>query len=507
MNLIYKLEFNTTNSYYKEIIKDLIERFKIKAECKQYLDYILIILNDSQENIDKFFLFLEEKLPLSIFLGKKEIIKDYDDKKAELEDYDVKLNLSLFTNDEILDLLQNNNIDYSNDLIKIKNGGISRLETRNGLKNIFLPSLTHKNDFIKRGHEVRLLITNINKASEILDLSPNETSLICSIERPLVKVKIRKELNKDSLYSDTDFIYVKIADDKETLLFSEALNNEGIFYLMFVSDEIYQNALKVLSFNNQNIIVNGDKGLFPKIDYFTKEKYYSAKNYFDGNKGVFNSILQKHQKIGKSFLGVYFSIDSKESALKIKINDDIIDIIKIPNIKNNFLHYLDKVSETNIEAKNLVDKYKKTFSTYFEHLEFDNNSNSFKTMLNHIALILGLKNYKNIQDLSLLENDNNLDTFDINTLLINNKEYLDFREVLINIMKLKLKDLSNADISYTFFKSLSLFIVKRIKIEKNINHIILCGNMFSNKVLLKHTYEGLSNNYSIILPKAYPLDY
>lgn len=507
MELIYKIEFNTTNSYYKDIIIDLINVFKINAKCKQYLDFILIIFNDEKNKIDNFFTLMEEKLPLSIFLGKTEAISSYDKNLEELEKCDVKLNLSLFTNDEIDTLLKNSNIDFSNDINKIKDGGISRLETSNGLKNIFLPSFAHKENFERREHEVRLLITNINKVSEILDISEDERRLICTIERPLVKVRLKKDANKDKIYSNTDFIYVKIADDKESVLFSSALNNVGIYYLMFVADEIYQNALKVISFNEQNIIINGDKGLFPKIDYITKEKYYSAKNYFDSNKGVFNSILQKHHRDDKNFLGIYFSLDSKESSLKIKKDSEIIDILKIPNIKNNFLHYLDKTSLTCESSKEMILTYKEKFSSYFTNLDFDNNSNSFKTILNHIALVLGLKNYKDINDLSLTCENEKMDVFEINTILVNNKSYLDFREVLLNIMKLKLSGFTNEEISYTFFKSLSLFVCKNIKENTSTDTIILCGNLFSNKVLLKYTYKYLDNKYKIILPKAYPLDY
>ncbi len=507
MKLLYKIEFNTTNSYYKDIITSLISEFNVKAKCKQYIDFVLIIFDDKKEKIETFFTFMERKLPLSIFLGKVEVIDSYDKNLEELVSYDVKINLSLFTNDEINALIKNSKIDFFNDINKIKDGGISRLETSNGLKNIFLPSLRHKKDFELRGHKVRLLITNISKVSQILDISEEDKELICTIERPLVKVRLKKTANKNSKYSNTDYIYVKIADDKETVLFANALNNEEIFYLMYVADEIYQNALKVISFNNQNIIINGDKGLFPKIDYVTNEKYYSAKNYFDANKGVFNSILEKHYNKDKNFIGVYFSIDSKESAFKVKKDKDILDLIKIPNIKNNFLHYLDKISLTCQQSEELINKYKEKFPSFFTHLEFDNNSNSFKTMLNHLALLLGLKNFKDINDLSLMCKNEDLSSFEINTITVNNKSYLDFREVLLNVISLKLQDLKNEDIAFIFFKSLSLYISKTIKEMKNIDNIILCGNLFSNKILLKFTYEYLHNDYKIILPKSYPLDY
>ena len=56
MDLIYKLEFNTTNSYYKDIINELIKKYNIKAQCKQYLDYLLIKFEDENEDIENFFI-------------------------------------------------------------------------------------------------------------------------------------------------------------------------------------------------------------------------------------------------------------------------------------------------------------------------------------------------------------------------------------------------------------------------------------------------------------------
>ena len=42
MKLIYKIEFNTTNLYFKNIIEDLISDARVNATCKQYEGFILI---------------------------------------------------------------------------------------------------------------------------------------------------------------------------------------------------------------------------------------------------------------------------------------------------------------------------------------------------------------------------------------------------------------------------------------------------------------------------------
>ena len=70
MQLIYKIEFNTTNLYFNHIIEDLIKEAKVNAVCKQYKGFILIILEEEADAIESFFTLLGKKLPVSIFIGK-----------------------------------------------------------------------------------------------------------------------------------------------------------------------------------------------------------------------------------------------------------------------------------------------------------------------------------------------------------------------------------------------------------------------------------------------------
>ena len=101
MQLIYKIDYNTTNKYFKYILKTLIKEFSINATCKQYKGYILLVFEDEPTRIEEFFVFLEKKLPISIFLGKSQVLKSFDDSIEELEDKKVKQNINLLTNDEI----------------------------------------------------------------------------------------------------------------------------------------------------------------------------------------------------------------------------------------------------------------------------------------------------------------------------------------------------------------------------------------------------------------------
>ena len=233
MQLIYKIEFNTTNLYFKHIIEDLIKEAKINGVCKQYKGFILIILEEMAENIENFFALLEKKLPVSIFIGKSYVVETYDESLEEIKDFEIKQNLSLLTNDAIRNIIEENNIDFLNDILKITRGGVSRFETHNGLKDYFLPNKDIREEFENKGFEVKLLITDITKLGDFFDINMKDFQLLCSIERPLVKLKFKMLKNANKEFSSTNFIYAKIPDDKETVLFSKALK-EKFGFLNFI---------------------------------------------------------------------------------------------------------------------------------------------------------------------------------------------------------------------------------------------------------------------------------
>ena len=354
MQLIYKIEFNTTNLYFKHIIEDLIKEAKVNAVCKQYKGFILIILDEIAQNIESFFALLEKKLPVSIFIGNSYVIESYDESWQELEDFEIKQNLSLLTNEAIRNIIEDNNIDFLNDIVKITKGEISRFETHNGLKDIFLPNKLLREEFEKKEYEVKLLITDTSKLDELFDLNMKDFQLLCSIERPLVKLKFKvlKNVNKD--FSSTNFIYAKIPDDKETVLFARALKEQGINYVLYVNDEVYQDGLKVTYTKEQNLIIHGDKGLFPKYDFVARKKFNSSKEYFDENGGVYKAILAQTAKRLVPTIGVYFSQNSLNSSISINIpTKGVKKIITIPNIppivvpnvpKNKPSHVVFKIS-------------------------------------------------------------------------------------------------------------------------------------------------------------------
>ena len=510
MQLIYKIEFNTTNLYYKYIIKSLISEAKINAVCKQYKDFILIIVDAQPQEIEDFFTLVEKKLPLSIFLGKSYIVETYDESLEEIKDYEIKQNLSLLTNDAIKNIIEENNIDFSNDILKISNGEISRFETHNGLKDFFLPNKEIRENFENSGFEVKLMITDVNKIEELFDISLKDFQLLCSIERPLVKLKFKILKNANKEFSSTNFIYAKISDDKQVVLFAKALKENGINHVLYVNDEVYQDGLKITYFKEQNLIIHGDKGLFPKYDFIANKKYNSSKDYFDDNGGVFKAVLAQNAKRLVTSIGVYFSLNSHKSSIAVNIpTKGIKGIISIPNIHNNIKNCFEEIADIDEHCARLITNYSKKFPNVLNG-DVPSNTNGFESIINMCAKVLGVNSAKEFEDTALNTNLSSGIQIDMKLVNLDGINYLDYRRTVQSIMAYKMADVDNITLIYSFYESLSEFIcnyVNEIANDIKAVDVVLCGNMFANSILLSKTNKTLSKTYNIILPKEYPLDY
>ena len=510
MQLIYKIEFNTTNLYFKHIIECLINEAKINAICKQYNGFILIVLDTSGEEIEDFFALLEKKLPLSIFIGKSYVVESYDETLKEIEDFDIKQNLTLLTNDAIKSIIEENNIDFLNDIVKITKGEISRFETHNGLKDYFLPNKNIREDFEKKGFEVKLLITDISKIEELFDINMKDYQLLCSLERPLVKLKFKILKNANKEFSSSNFIYAKIPDDKEVILFAKALKENAINYVLYVNDEVYQDGLRITYFKEQNLIIHGDKGLFPKYDFPANKKYNSSKDYFDDKGGVFKAILAQNAKRLTSSIGVYFSQNSYKSSISINVpTKGLKEIISIPNIQNSIKNCFEEIADIDEHCVRLITNYSKKFPNVLEG-EVPQNSNGFESIINMCAKVLGINSSKEFEDIALNTSMTSGIQIDMKLVSLDGVNYLDYRRIVQSIMAYKMADVDNITLVYSFFESLSEFIcnyVNEIATDLKAKDVVLCGNMFANSILLSKTNKTLSKNYNIILPKEYPLDY
>ena len=512
MKLFYKIEFNSTNLYYKHILENLVKENGINATVRQYKGFILITCEDSEEKIEEFFTFLGENLPLSIFLGKSYVIDTFDESLEELEDKNILQNVSMYTNKDIINIIkENQNIDFSNDIKKIKEGKISKIETHNGLKDLFLPSKTLREEFESKNCEVKLFVCNLNKLSQLVALNQKDLQLLCSIERPLVKLKFNILKNENKEYSKTNFIYVKLPDDKETILFANALQKEGIDYLLYAKEESLQDGLKVTYFKEDNLIINGEKSLFPKYDYNLDKKYNTSKEFFDDNGGVIKATLASRNKRIKPSIAIYFSYKSANSTISVNIpGKGLKDIITIPNIICDVSNALDEISMIDENTARLVTNYKNKFSNNFTKELKNKDANGFEAILNLASFVLGMEDYIEFEDAAFSYNGKSGIQIDMKLVKVDGINYLDYRRVVQSLMSYKMADVDNKMLAYSFYESLSDLIkdnVTKINSELNTKDLILCGDMFANNILLTKVNDGLNKTFDIILPRDTALDY
>ncbi len=512
MKLYYKIEFNSTNLYYKHIIENLVKQNGINAYVRQYKAFILLICDDSEEKITSFFEFLGENLPLSIFVGKSYTLDFFDESQEQLEDKNILQNISIFTNKEIANILKENaSIDFSNDINILKKGKVSKIETHNGLKDLFLPSRELREKFENEGNEVKLFVCNINKLSNLVELSPKDLQLLCSIERPLVKLKFKILKNQNKEFSKTDFIYVKIPDDKESILFANALQKEGIDYLLYVKEESLQDGLKVTYFKDDNIIVKGEKSLFPKYDYNLDKKYNSSKEYFEENGGVAKGILAALNKRIKPTIGVYFSQKRDNSAIFVNIpGKGLKEIISIPNIICDVNNAMEEISSIDENCLRLVQNYNKKFPSYFEKELKNIEADGFEAIMNLCAYVLGMEDYLEFENAAFAYNSKSGLQIDMRLIKIDGVNYLDYRKVVQSIMSYKMADVDNRMLAFSFYESLSDLIKDNVtKIAQDIDckDLILCGDMFANSILLSKVSDSLGKSFEINISKEIPLDY
>lgn len=74
---------------------------------------------------------------MSIFISNSYVVDSYDETLEEIENFNIKQNLTLLTNDSIVKIIREKSNRIFNDIEKIGNGGVSRFETHNGLKGYF----------------------------------------------------------------------------------------------------------------------------------------------------------------------------------------------------------------------------------------------------------------------------------------------------------------------------------------------------------------------------------
>ena len=507
------------------IIDGLIQQHGINAKAVQYDKFILLDIDDEPETIESFFKLLEQKLPISIFMDESKVVENVCKSGKLLEAHDVSQTISP-TNDEVIGLIKEEPLDLSYLSLAISKNKMVKLKTNSGYKLFMMPSKENREKLRTINKDVNLFISNTNALKELFSSNSKDLQLLCSIEKPLLKMKLNLKENIDKKFSDTAFVYVKLPDDKNSFLFAHNLKNYEIDCLLYCSidsdfeveasyeddDSIsVQDELVVTYVGNETVVVKGDKSLFPKFDYSSQKIYNSSKEYFDALGGVYKATLSQHNKRVKPSVGIYFSYDSHDSEIAINIpGRGKVSVLEIPNILPDFKNCMDEISNIDENTPRLVANYKKKFPELFkdDSKQFI-ESNGFRSILDLTAYLLGMKDLQEFEDTAINCASKSGMKVDMLVKEVDGVNYLDYRRIVQSIMSYKMAGVDNNLLAFSFYESLSEFIVDHaatMKDEIKSNDIVLCGDMFANSILISKTNKALEKTFNVMLPKDYPLD-
>lgn len=510
MELTYQIKYGSTNDYYKIILEYLIRQNGINAKCTQYSRDIILEIDDSEEKIEEFFKALETKLPLSIFLEGANVVDAFATTEEPLRSCDLIQNISP-TNDEVLNLLEKSNYDFSKTVADLKQGKIVRVKTSNGEKLFAMPLRENREAFEKMVENATVFVANTNAISELFIVGNKDIQLLSSIERPKIKLKFNILKNKDLEYSYTNFAFVKLPDDEATFVLANELRKQGIDFVIYCNEDPKQLDLKVTYYDNKVLPIIGDKAIFPKYDYASSLVFENSKEYFEHHGGVFKATLSQHNKRINPSIGVYFSKKAANSAISVNIpGKGTKDVLTIPNISLDLDDCLEEISSIDENSIKLIENYKKRFPKPFESKKVFYESNGFESILNVIAYLLEMKDFRDFEANALSANLKGGLQIDMKFVEINGVNYLDYRKTVASILSYKMADVTNSMIAYSFYESLSDLIkdmVGKVASEINTKDVVFCGSVFSNSTLLAKLKKDIGSTFNIMLPKEYPLDW
>lgn len=482
MELIYKIDFNTTNFYYVNIINRLITEFKITATAKLYRGFILLRVDDDAQVIEEFFKYLESKLPISVFVGQSQVLSSFDESITPLEDKGIEVSVS-YTNEAILDLLkeQKKEVALNESEIVIEN----RLYTSQS----------------KEEEEV-IFMTNIMKISEYFSLNQKQMQLLSAIERPFVKLEINFAHNKNNEFGNRRFVYVRFAKTKEEILISQALKEQGIDYL-FTKDA--PELLKMTYNENENIILSGEEGVYPRYDYELDKTFEHFSEYVQEVGSLFKVCIIEKNKRTTPAIGVNFSKRGANNDIAVYMpTSGVKSIIKVPNIHLDLEHMFEEIAEIDENCARLIGNYQKKFSIENRALK---ECNGFEAIFEMIALIIGLKSAKALEELALSANIQSGLKIDMVVEKIDGVNYLDYRRIVQSIMSYKMADVDNTMLCFSLYESLVDLITENItKIENDVKtkEVVITGDLWENKIYCDKLKKALKN-YNILISNSNPI--
>jgi hypothetical protein len=269
-------------------------------------------------------------------------------------------------------ILKNNDALQKQNALKLQNEEIVKLKTSRGECHFAQPSAQNLQELMKISSCVHVFIANTAAFETLFTPNQKDVQLLCSIERPLVKLKLNYHANQHKQYSQTNTVYAKMPYDKATFLLAYEVHQLGLNALLCCQTNACDETIKVGYLEQNTYIVEGNAGLFPKYDQSSSQVFKDSKSYFEHHGGVFKATLSQFNKRTSKCMGVYLTTHKHNSEIAVYTpKQGKKSVINVPNIHLGFSTNLEEISDIDDNTQRLIENFKKKFPKLFENIDFE----------------------------------------------------------------------------------------------------------------------------------------
>lgn len=461
------IQYNSPNKYFAGFIQNIIDTSDINASVSQEKGEIILLIDDTDTNLELLNENLQKYLPHSLFIGEINTIQ-----------IDGDIISSNFTSDQYniapcnkcLEMLSDpSSSHYLDESLKCDH-------YKNSTETVYEDFTTFSPHYMEGS---ALLLTNPNKIHDLFIVTEDEIKALFSIEKPTIKVTIQDEMLKG--LTGKNYIYIKAPYNNRSALAAINAKDSEVDYLFFedTSD------LKIVSIQKNTTLIKASRVATP-LEQLNEDptinRFLNLAKEADFTKGVIGANLSNS--------GINFLV-SNELGTKKVITFQEFDLGKL---LSNF--------QKDEKRSKLFANFKNKYPELAKELEETPSLGLFETI--SIILELPEKSFEAVSDKGYEFRGNGGLKIDTNYV----SEGFDYDSFIGSIISFKLAGVETHYLAYSIFEALgdmAINTLNQLKDKFNITNIVMMGDMFSNSVLYSRILSKfqLSNPY---FSKATALD-
>lgn len=479
MKLLYRIDYIANLGYFKRVVEDLINRSNVTAVVNQYDGFILVTIDDEREAVERLFVELGQNLPYSIFLKKAYFVESFDG-GVEIEQREAE-NLEPLTNYNVKEILSS----VSDEQVTID--GVFEF----GDMKLFV-DLALIERFRSDGFEVRALVLKTERLNSFV-VTKEDMRLLCSIEKPLVKLK------SDELGG---YIYARLVGSYDEVRLSKRLKNYDLLYYATKSDE-----LKACSVSGVDLIVSDGNRLYPFYDRKRNINFANSSDYLSSFASVYDAVLYENSASDESSVGLYLSLD-RSSYVGVRNGGSKRAISFLSPHYNTIDDLLSEIASTGSSAKRLIESFKERFMGLVSQTITPNDG--LRSLFEMVCKVVGVEGLDHFEALALDGGYQNTLSIDMKIEKIDGSNQFNYKKALQSIISYKMAGVEDSMLAHSFYDQFAGFVASNtIEIAKVVgtSNVALCGDLLANRVIFKKIFKELGATHKILLPKQFALDF